>query len=429
MSSLRNFALILFLAGVGWAVYVAINKPAKLSTPLDTAPAWNPPQVSLPVADVTALRSGATGGLPPLTAPPIASSTPSGPTSVLPQIATPSVPEVPSDLTGSPAPGISLIPTRNSAKLYPPNTAPAGNVVPATVTATPAPASTAATATANLSGSSTPAASGTSWPPPTILTPANPQSAATSGPTRPGFEGNATQKSPFVMVTVKAQLDAGRYDDALLTLSKVYREPQVASLLAPDDFRQITDLLDQLAGTVIYSHEHFLAPAYRVQPGDTLDGIAQRCNVPSELLAKINGIRDAQQLVPGQELKIIPGPFEAVVDLSRYELTLFVHDRYAGRFSIGVGLDQPQLEGTFMVREKRLNPLYRGQDRVFTGDDPNNPLGRRLLDLGNQVAIHGTDNPRSIGRTEGQGVIRLAERELCDVYDILSVGSRVTIRR
>ena len=38
MSSLRNFALILFLTGVGWAVYVAINKPPKPSTPLETAP-------------------------------------------------------------------------------------------------------------------------------------------------------------------------------------------------------------------------------------------------------------------------------------------------------------------------------------------------------------------------------------------------------
>jgi lipoprotein-anchoring transpeptidase ErfK/SrfK len=230
------------------------------------------------------------------------------------------------------------------------------------------------------------------------------------------------------MDTVKAQIEAGHYDDALLTLSKVYREPQVAALLGPNDFRPMAELLDQLAGTVIYSREHLLAAAYRVQPGDTLDGIAQRYNVPAELLAKINGIRESQ-LVPGQELKIIPGPFEAVIDLSRYELTLYVHDRYAGRFSIGVGLDQPQLEGTFMVREKKINPLYRGQDRVFSGDDPNNPLGRRLLDLGNQVAIHGTDNPRNIGRTEGPGVIRLSERELYDVYDILSVGSRVTIRR
>ena len=60
-------------------------------------------------------------------------------------------------------------------------------------------------------------------------------------------------------------------------------------------------------------------------------------DVSPALLAKINGIRDPQQLQPGMELKVFHGPFDAVIDLNRYELTLFLKDRYAGRFTIGIG--------------------------------------------------------------------------------------------
>ena len=41
---------------------------------------------------------------------------------------------------------------------------------------------------------------------------------------------------------------------------------------------------------MIYSTEHQLEPARVVKPGETLDTIAKEYNVPSQLLAKINGI-------------------------------------------------------------------------------------------------------------------------------------------
>jgi hypothetical protein len=228
-----------------------------------------------------------------------------------------------------------------------------------------------------------------------------------------------------VMQSAKAKLAAGRLAEAHLDLSKYY----TTARLTPEQWRLAVDLLDQLAGTVLYSRAHVLEPAYRVQPGDTLERIAMIYNVPCELLAKINGIRDTRQLVPGQEIKVLRGPFEAVVDLARYEMTLLVGGRYAGRFAIGIGRDRANLEGAFVVRDKRANPIYFGPDRVISADDPTNPLGERLLDLGNQVGIHGTDNPKSIGMSDGRGAIRLNQRDVEDVYDILSIGSRVTVRR
>jgi lipoprotein-anchoring transpeptidase ErfK/SrfK len=172
-----------------------------------------------------------------------------------------------------------------------------------------------------------------------------------------------------------------------------------------------------------------LEDVYSVQPGDTLERVAERYNVPWQLLAKINGIADPQHVRAGDQLKVVRGPFDAMVNLQKYELTLFLRGRYAGRFRIGIGQDQSTPDGEFSVKNKVANPTYYGPNQVIGADDPNNPLGERWIDLGNQIGIHGTNDPRSIGQAESRGCIRLSPGDVEDVYDILSIGSKVVIRR
>ncbi len=129
-------------------------------------------------------------------------------------------------------------------------------------------------------------------------------------------------------------------------------------------------------------------------------------------------------------LKVVRGPFSAVIDLDNYELTLILNGRYAGRFAIGVGRDYTGLEGSYSVRDKVANPHYYGPDRIeIDADDPNNPLGEFLIGLDDRIAIHGTNDPSNLHRIGGRGSICLGERDIKDVYGILSIGSRVTIRR
>ena len=133
------------------------------------------------------------------------------------------------------------------------------------------------------------------------------------------------------MDEVQKKLDEGKLAEAHLALSKLYGNPD----LPADQAKQITDLLDQLAGTVIYSRQHYLEPAYLTQPGDTIDKIAQQYNVPWQLLARINGLMPPgaantdeaakdQPLPAGKELKVVRGPFDAVVRLDKHELTLML---------------------------------------------------------------------------------------------------------
>ncbi|MBL9124080.1 MAG: LysM peptidoglycan-binding domain-containing protein, partial [Planctomycetaceae bacterium] len=186
-----------------------------------------------------------------------------------------------------------------------------------------------------------------------------------------------------VMWQIQAQLDQGRLADAHLELSRGYRSPQ----FTPAQQAQVHDLLNRLAGTVVYSQESLLEPPYEVQPGDNLERIGKVYEVPWQLLAKINGIADPQQVQPGQTLKVVRGPFHATVELQSYTMTVWLGERYAGSFPIGIGRDAATPEGTFQVLGKQENPTYHGSDVVIDANDPNNPLGERWIDLGNHIGI------------------------------------------
>lgn len=226
------------------------------------------------------------------------------------------------------------------------------------------------------------------------------------------------------------QLEQNRLADAHLALSEWFGNP----LLTPEQDAQLNVLLDRLAGTVIYSRQHLLERPHEVQPGETLDRIAELYEVPWQLLANINGLRDPQRIRPGEQLKVLHGPFDARIDLSQFRLTLFLQGRYAGRFRIGIGKDESTPEGEFVVLQKLTNPTYYGNP-VIDADDPRNPLGEFALDLGQHILIHGTNDPNSIGKAESQGCIRLDNRDIRDVFEILSAqtersaGSKVAIRR
>lgn len=247
---------------------------------------------------------------------------------------------------------------------------------------------------------------------------------------QPPGGGGAHAEFAATWQSAMLSLEQDRLADAHLALSEWYGNPS----LSPEEDAQLLELLDRLAGTVIYSRQHLLERAHEVQPGETLDRIADMYEVPWQVLANINGVRDPQRIRPGETLKVVHGPFDAVVELERFRLTLFLQGRYAGRFRIGIGKDQSTPEGEFVVLQKLMNPPYYGNP-VIDANDPANPLGEYALDLGNHILIHGTNDPQSIGRAESRGCIRLDNRDIKDVFEILSArtersaGSKVAVRR
>lgn len=223
-----------------------------------------------------------------------------------------------------------------------------------------------------------------------------------------------------VMTTAKAQLDRGQLDPALQTLSGAYDDPR----LTDRQQEQLNDLLDQVAGTVIYSRTFPVGKPHRVAPGEKLIDIAQKYNIPPGLLAKINGLGSSAELSTGQELKVVQGPFMAQVNVPKRTLTLMVEGRYAGRFPISLGEEFKQIQGTYTIASKNREHIrYDGQRYLElkpTGGASTPPVS---------LAIVGMTDPTTAERGQAQGLIAVSPQNADDLYDILSQGSKVTIRR
>jgi LysM repeat protein len=380
VETLKTALVIVVLGGVGYAVYIALNKNPDA-----------PPEAPKPWVAPTGQPPGATPiGQNPASAKPRAelSGKNSAPTQLLPQGAG------------------GMTPPAAPTNISPPS---------ASIDRQAAAAPTGGPGVA-------PAASGAA------RDPFAPAADARTTEATPAAERPASGPSPFAAAwkAAQAQLNDGQLAEAHLNLSLWYDDPRTTEA----ERRQLNDLLDQLAGTVIYSTQHLLEQPYVVRPGERLQTIADDCRVPWQLLAKINGIDDPNRIQPGDQLKVLKGPFSAVVCIDKQELTLLLNGRYAGRFPIGIGRDAPLPEGHYTVKNKDTKPRYYGPGgQVMEADDPANPLGGRFIGLGGQLGIHGTNDPRAIGRNDLHGCVSLSPKDIEDVYDILSENSKVTIRR
>ncbi|PQO44784.1 hypothetical protein C5Y93_16940 [Blastopirellula marina] len=193
--------------------------------------------------------------------------------------------------------------------------------------------------------------------------------------------------------------------------------------LTPSQKEKLNLLLSQLGGTVVYSTEHTLEEPYTVGSGETIESIAQQFDIPPQLLQGINGISDPNQLTPGQKLKVIQGPFVGKVDLTHNELTLEVDGCYAGRFPITVENGAIIPGGEHEVLRKEANPQFfdAASQQVVPSGDPANPYGNYAIHLDGGVVLHGSGGPG--------GSISVSQGDAKYLYEILSIGSTVTVLR
>lgn len=402
MNTLKTMTLVAVMAAVGYGVYSSLHKRPPAEPPAAVPENWDSgPQVQLPTAGTSTPPVTLTPG--PASAPPFVQSPPAGPQDTS-NPGNSGMPQMPSPLGGSLDPALSAPTTQNSQ--------------------TP-PLPGAAQASYGMAGANPALPTGPRGNEGFAIAGDQP---LTNQPADDGLSASGDIHTQFAHAfdAAKVQADLGKLAEAHLELSQWYDRPD----LSEGESRQLIEMLDRLAGTVIYSHRHhLLEQPYEVKPGETLEQISQQHQVPWQLLAKINGLDDPASLRAGQSLKVVRGPFNAVVDARNYQLTLFLQGRYAGRFPIGLGRDMPAGDGDFEVQGVIADPIYRGADIVVQARDPHNPYGRVWINLGNQMGIHGTNDPQQVGTNTGRGCILLKPADIAHVQDILTVGSRVIVRR
>lgn len=139
-------------------------------------------------------------------------------------------------------------------------------------------------------------------------------------------------------------------------------------------------------------------------------------------------------------------PGTIIVETSRHWLYLVLPGGKAMRYAVGVGKDGFAWAGTAHVARRAEWPTWyppkemmeraAGHSRFmpYSLDGGRlNPLGARALYLfqGSRdtlYRIHGTNDPRSIGRNVSSGCIRMLNEDVIDLYDRVSIGTKVIVR-
>ena len=135
----------------------------------------------------------------------------------------------------------------------------------------------------------------------------------------------------------------------------------------------------------------------------------------------------ARDMVPFQGYE----PGTIVVVTSARQLFYVLDNGQAIRYPVGVGRAGMAWHGWAFVAKKYLHPAWSenpGVTPTIPGGSPRNPMGAAALglDRGN-YAIHGTNNPRSIGGFVSHGCIRMYNADIMDLYERVPVGAKVAV--
>jgi lipoprotein-anchoring transpeptidase ErfK/SrfK len=131
---------------------------------------------------------------------------------------------------------------------------------------------------------------------------------------------------------------------------------------------------------------------------------------------------------PGDELKINTCRFSLVVDKSQNIMFLKREGQVIKSFVVATGKDNSTPTGTFKIVNKLVRPTWFKTGAIIPPDSPENILGSRWLGFDLKgYGIHGTTDPAGLGRQITLGCVRMKNEEVEDLFDLVPVGTEVTI--
>lgn len=119
----------------------------------------------------------------------------------------------------------------------------------------------------------------------------------------------------------------------------------------------------------------------------------------------------------GESTQLLQHPLEIIIDKTTHRLALVSGSVILRSYPVGLGGKRTP-EGEFEISEKVRNP--NGKD--------NGEFGSRGMTLSDtNYAIHGTNQPTSIGADRSLGCIRMLKGDVEELFDMVPKGTKVTI--
>jgi lipoprotein-anchoring transpeptidase ErfK/SrfK len=128
-------------------------------------------------------------------------------------------------------------------------------------------------------------------------------------------------------------------------------------------------------------------------------------------------------------------PGSIVIVTHARELYYVLGNGSAIRYPVGVGKAGMAWNGRAAVALKRLRPAWQAPPEiagrygpVIAGGSSRNPMGAAVLGLDHgNYAIHGTNDPGSVGRFVSHGCIRMYNGDVMDLYRRAGIGTEVIV--
>ena len=309
-------------------------------------------------------------------------------------------------------------------------------------------AGTAPNTRPNLAPATTPTNAPSNTPTNTPTNTSNPATTSVTQPNTQPIGQSILPLTPTASTVVVQQLIAegdrlvasGKLVEARVTYSKAMLHPDAASSDKSSLRTKLTTINDDLVFSTKVTPGDPLVESYKVVSGDSLTKIRKKRDLATDmgLIARINKMADRNALKVGQTLKLVRGPFHAVVSKSDFRLDLFTGspdepDRwvYIKSYRVGLGEGNSTPVGSFVIKKnsKLENPHWVNPrtGEKFNKEDPKNPIGERWLGwqgvgasaINTGYGIHGTIEPDSIGQQRSMGCVRLGNEDVAQIYDML----------
>ena len=167
---------------------------------------------------------------------------------------------------------------------------------------------------------------------------------------------------------------------------------------------------------------------YEVLKGDSLFDLARKYQTTPALIKKMNHLK-SETIYFGKKLKLPAGTFAIQVDRSANMLILLRDGKPLKHYRVATGKNGATPPGEFGIENKVENPTWYHAGTVIPHNKPENLLGSRWLGFNTPgFGIHGTTIPESIGKAASSGCIRMLNRDVDELYDLIPLKTKVMIK-
>ena len=223
----------------------------------------------------------------------------------------------------------------------------------------------------------------------------------------------------------------------LMEARKQYRLAIRDAVPGSQDWHAALDAIGTVNVSLIFSTaETPECKYYNIAQGDNLTSIGVKLNTTLGLLLRANGITDPGRIRVGQRLKYTPKDFRIVIERGTCQIFLMDNEGVFKRYYTGLGMPGYETTlGKYTIGNKQKDPAwYPSSGGMIPAGDPTNELGTRWMPmvpaaegLPDDLGIHGTIAPETIGQYKSHGCPRMRKNEVEELYDLVVRSTPVEV--